>query len=421
MVLIGLILIALVSLALGLVLASAPWLIVSLVASVVAAVWLWRRRDDIAPATAGAGGGRRDKRAAVVPEIAESPAPRETQRAAGTAPQGRPGEVWVIDGKPDFHAAGCLRLTDDAEAIPFEQAVEDGFTPCPECEPQRSGPQTAVPAGAPAEVWVVDGRPDYHLPGCGELGERGEAIPLQQAVEDGFRPCVACEPDRAGATVAASVPDGALTEVWVIDGRPDYHLVGCSELTDSAEVIPYDQAVEDGFTPCPTCDPERLRREQEAAAPEPVAAEAVAAEPEPVAAAAEPMALEPEPVAEEPAAAESEPEPVAAPEPEPEPEPVAAAEPEPEPEPDAAEPEPEPVAAAEPEPEPEPAAAEPEPEPVAAAEPEPQGHADVWVVAGRQRYHSSDCVIITGQDVVAIPYEQAVGDGFKPCSLCEPG
>jgi len=45
-------------------------------------------------------------------------------------------------------------------------------------------------------VWVVDGRPRYHLEACGFLaGRDAEPVPLRQAVEDGFTPCALCDPD----------------------------------------------------------------------------------------------------------------------------------------------------------------------------------------------------------------------------------
>jgi hypothetical protein len=49
-----------------------------------------------------------------------------------------------------------------------------------------------------AEVWVVDGRPRYHAPRCSAVAAREViAIPLRQAVEDGFTPCAWCDPDQA--------------------------------------------------------------------------------------------------------------------------------------------------------------------------------------------------------------------------------
>jgi hypothetical protein len=43
----------------------------------------------------------------------------------------------------------------------------------------------------------------------------------------------------------------------------------------------------------------------------------------------------------------------------------------------------------------------------------------VWVVNGRPRYHGPDCLIIKGQGAERVPLDQAVDDGFKPCSLCQ--
>jgi hypothetical protein len=43
----------------------------------------------------------------------------------------------------------------------------------------------------------------------------------------------------------------------------------------------------------------------------------------------------------------------------------------------------------------------------------------VWVVDGRPRYHAQDCLIIKGQKAQPIPFDEAVEDGFMPCSLCQ--
>jgi hypothetical protein len=60
---------------------------------------------------------------------------------------------------------------------------------------------TAPPLTGQHQVWVIDGRPRYHLAGCDFLlGRSGQPIPLSQAVEDGFTPCARCDPDsRLGA------------------------------------------------------------------------------------------------------------------------------------------------------------------------------------------------------------------------------
>ena len=43
----------------------------------------------------------------------------------------------------------------------------------------------------------------------------------------------------------------------------------------------------------------------------------------------------------------------------------------------------------------------------------------VWVVDGRPRYHQQDCLIIKAQPATAVPRDQAIEDGFLPCSLCQ--
>ena len=55
-----------------------------------------------------------------------------------------------------------------------------------------------TPAEGGDEVWVIDGRPRYHLQSCAIIqGQEAEPIPFDQATEDGFMPCSLCEPDAA--------------------------------------------------------------------------------------------------------------------------------------------------------------------------------------------------------------------------------
>ena len=535
MVLIGLLVAAVVSLVLGLALASTVWLVVSLVASLAAGITLYtvvrtqragKIDEPVAPvparspaaATAEATAGARKSAPALVPAAASPALQTQAREEPVPTPElstgaNRPSGVWVVDGRPAYHLESCDTIADSpAEVIPLAQAVADGFTPCPHCAPPQSdaGPSRpsglqvwvadgypeyhlpdcadlagltaepipheqaledgfqpcvvcnpdavfaggfAAPHGA-TQVWVADGFPDYHLPGCRVLADLpGEPIPFEQAIEDGFTPCAACRPTapggRAGASAAdvwvvdgrpayhrrdcadivgvgpeaiphrQAVEDGFVpcphctpddahparagaAAVWVVDGHPDYHRPDCRSLAGlDPEPITHDQATEDGFTPCPACDPDGARAAavlavpEVVAEPEPVAEPAVAVEP---AVAAEPeVATSPETAA-EPAEAETAPEPVA--EPEPIAEPVAAPE-------SMAEPVAEPEAAAEP------IAATAAPGVAASGESK-----QVWVRNGRPRYHTEDCLIIKGQEVTAISLDQAVADGFQPCSLC---
>ncbi|MGH3749048.1 MAG: hypothetical protein ACRDT8_16795, partial [Micromonosporaceae bacterium] len=56
----------------------------------------------------------------------------------------------------------------------------------------------ATVARLQADVFVIDGRPRYHVAGCVHLlGRESEALPVYEAVDLGFTPCGLCEPDTA--------------------------------------------------------------------------------------------------------------------------------------------------------------------------------------------------------------------------------
>lgn len=57
-------------------------------------------------------------------------------------------------------------------------------------------------------VWVIDGRPRYHLGDC-VLVKEWESIAIEraQAVEDAFVPCAACRPDELAGETRPSVRD----------------------------------------------------------------------------------------------------------------------------------------------------------------------------------------------------------------------
>jgi hypothetical protein len=72
-------------------------------------------------------------RAATTPKWSESGASGSATPASAVADD---GDVWVIDGRPRYHLAHCAIIQgQDAEPIPLEQATEDGFMPCSLCEP----------------------------------------------------------------------------------------------------------------------------------------------------------------------------------------------------------------------------------------------------------------------------------------------
>lgn len=113
MILLGLLLVALVCIVVGIVTTTAPWFIASLVASALAAVTLWYQHNKISAAPARTG------------------AP-----ASGT---NNGDQVWVVDGRPSYHAYGCAIIAGQpAEDIPLSQAQEDGFIPCAVCTPSAA-------------------------------------------------------------------------------------------------------------------------------------------------------------------------------------------------------------------------------------------------------------------------------------------
>lgn len=197
---------------LGVLLASTPWLIAAVAVGVVAAALLYHRSRMGAAAPVGpraTGSAPAPVATALVTGTAF--AARIRTRAAGPPPAPRSDlRVWVVDGRPGYHLGQCPMLEDAPagvvpERISLAQALEDGFGPCPTCQPTEervaagSAAIVAPPtlgAAEPDDVWVVDGRPRYHRPGCALIPrESAEQIPLEQALEDGFVPCPVCQPD----------------------------------------------------------------------------------------------------------------------------------------------------------------------------------------------------------------------------------
>jgi hypothetical protein len=177
--LVALLVIALVCLAVGLVLPSVAWLIASLIATAGAGFLLVKARSTIlAPHTAGPG----------------TDAPHAVQDADATSVLPRVDPTGGVDGSPAMDAPvdapGQTGETGDA-AVDSDQV--------------RSEITEAAYAAGPDDVWVIDGRPRYHVRTCVIIqGQDAEPIPFSQAVEDGFMPCSLCEPQLARAVASDS-------------------------------------------------------------------------------------------------------------------------------------------------------------------------------------------------------------------------
>ncbi|MDG4788755.1 hypothetical protein O7626_22995 [Micromonospora sp. WMMD1102] len=81
---------------------------------------------------------------------------------------------------------------------------EPDDVPTDEPAPQPvSEAEAALVAALLDDVYVVDGRPRYHLVDCAHLsGRESEPLPVSEAVELGFTPCGRCEPATALLTDA---------------------------------------------------------------------------------------------------------------------------------------------------------------------------------------------------------------------------
>ena len=286
---------------------------------------------------------------------------------------------------------------------------------------QPAAPEPAGTVASGAQVWVADGYPEYHVDGCSELaGLESEPVPYEQAVEDGFQPCVVCNPDRFYADGGTGAPSGEAAgsaapaeaaqaepaagesrDVWVVDGFPDYHREDCPTLVGlDSEPVPHDQAVEDGFTECSTCRPEAAETPTYEAPVESGSVESGSAESNDVWVVdgfpdyhredcPTLVGLDAEPVPHDQAVEDGFTE-------------CSTCRPE--------------------------AAETPTYDvPVESGSVESGSvesgsveSNDVWVVDGFPDYHREDCPTLVGLDAEPVPHDQAVEDGFTECSTCRP-
>lgn len=176
MVIVGLLLIALACVIVGMKLASAAWLIASLIATGGAGYLLitnvMRGRRALAHPGGGASGA------------ADSAADSALDSHAAAQPN-----TEVVDT-----ADTVTGVSASTAAEPVPQAAEDSAALTGEL-PAAAAPSLPA-APAQRDVWVIDGRPRYHLESCAIIkGQDAEPIPWDQATEDGFMPCSLCEPD----------------------------------------------------------------------------------------------------------------------------------------------------------------------------------------------------------------------------------
>ncbi|MEV1330151.1 hypothetical protein AB0J20_11295 [Micromonospora costi] len=187
-----LILVALVLLVLGLASGSSLMLIISIAASLLAAVALVAGARQAAANRATATPGRSGQW-----ESAATPA---AGTAAPGAPYGPPlaePEIPVQHVPPTVGTGGGWRQPPAPPADEPSPSGAEAYDDEPDAEPMTPAEALLV-AGLPDEVRVVDGRPRYHRADCAHLvGREHEPLPVAEAVELGFSPCAHCAPATA--------------------------------------------------------------------------------------------------------------------------------------------------------------------------------------------------------------------------------
>jgi hypothetical protein len=120
---------------------------------------------------------------------------------------------WSEDDSPghgDPSGTGPERTAHDQQGgdsgrATVEESPDEPFGDPPDepAEEQPSAADVLRTADLTYDVLVVDGRPRYHLVGCTHLRDREPVpLPLAEARETGFTPCSLCRPDStlAGRT-----------------------------------------------------------------------------------------------------------------------------------------------------------------------------------------------------------------------------
>ncbi len=183
-------------LVLGLITGSTPLVVASIAASLVAvyAIVQARRRQQAGASGAASRAEPEKARVGAAPAVTApaavpaAPAPAAAAPAV-TAPAAVPAAAAPAAAAPATTAAAPAVTATPVTAAEPPEVVDSE-------DPAEAHTDPPLRSRGFEPVWVIDGRPRYHLPSCGFLlDRRPEPVPLRQAVEDGFSPCALCDPD----------------------------------------------------------------------------------------------------------------------------------------------------------------------------------------------------------------------------------
>jgi hypothetical protein len=150
------------------------------------------RDEDVEPIGGGTAAGRH----IVGDQVVDPSAPIEDSafddNASPGASAGAPAHLSSDDSASSDEGAAY------DEGASFDDADLDEDPPDEPSAQQVSPANAARVAMLSSEVLVVDGRPRYHAVGCVHLlGRETEPLPVGEAIELGFTPCGLCEPDTS--------------------------------------------------------------------------------------------------------------------------------------------------------------------------------------------------------------------------------
>ncbi len=151
---------------------------------------------------------------------------------------------------------------------PPAEAETVAVTPVVADEEVAPEPVPAAPVTTDAEVYVVPGRPRYHAEGCRFLaGREVEGRTRAEARDEGFEPCGVCKPDAAAAPAAEPAPAAPAARaprsspradgVVVLPDRDKFHKASCRFVRDvpGAQQLTKAGARRQGYQPCGVCKP----------------------------------------------------------------------------------------------------------------------------------------------------------------------
>jgi hypothetical protein len=210
-----------------------------------------------ATATGAAKAAERTRVLASAPAAADTASGRVTEKASGRAAEKAPGRVTEKAsgrGAEKVSAATSGRVaaeTADRGPAPVADGAVDRATGPGSGATGSAGSAVAAAAGAAADR-TTPGRTVPGSPAGPPPGSPG-GVPPGGSVDDDPPDEPGIETASLGDLARVAGRDD---EVLVVDGRPRYHVAGCGHLTDrESEGLPVSEAAELGFTPCARCAP----------------------------------------------------------------------------------------------------------------------------------------------------------------------